>query len=682
MFGVLVIEQGKEPLTVAGLPATIQHWVLTAGAVSGAALALWLIYKMLSEAYPQLHDRLFAKPHPAREVIDPLGAMFRAGGRGFLGEVGQGPGRWLLHSLLGGVGIALVVAALPRLWVWLGWSVPEAVARSGHARGLSALADMARSVSLLFLASLALAAITVPILHNLPRLRVRRIWAIARLSIKEAVRSKVLWAFSFLLLIFLFGSWFLPSKSERQLQTYVETVFAAMAVLLLIPAALLASFSIPTDLRRQTIHTIVTKPVERFEIVLGRVLGYALLMSGVLLVMTTLSLIYVVRGVDEEARAESFRARVPVYGDLKVLNGKKVGREWEYRNYIGYFGTATERRTQQAQAFWRFHQLPSDLAGGGDKVRLEFEFDIFRTTKGEEGKPVLCSLAFYTPRWDPSGAKLNEYKARRYQYGQVAPRSKGSDARGLPNRPAIPVASSMELASRLAEEYGYYEIQDQGVVDYHTMSVDLPAALFKGVPTTTGADEKPPLTIVVECRSPNQFLGVAQHDLYLLAAERSVWLNFFKGSAGIWFLMCLVIGVSVTCSTYLSGIISVLVTFVLLLVGLVLPYVSQLVHRDIEGPMQSLLRLGRPEVPISKPLDDTPVVTMAKFGDAVFSVSLRLVQSAFPDVKHYSLTDYVARGFDISVEKLLIDDLLPLFGYLFLWGVLAFYLIKGREIAA
>src|SRR5947209_5139888 len=86
------------------------------------------------------------------------------------------------------------------------------------------------------------------------------IWLLARLSMKEAVRSKILWAFSFLVLVFLFGSWFIPAKPEAQVQTYVETVFVVMNVLLLITAGLLASLSIPTDVRRQTIHTIVTKP--------------------------------------------------------------------------------------------------------------------------------------------------------------------------------------------------------------------------------------------------------------------------------------------------------------------------------------------------------------------------------------------------------------------------------------
>ena len=51
------------------------------------------------------------------------------------------------------------------------------------------------------------------------------------------------------------------------------------------------------EVRNQSIHTIVTKPVERFEIVLGRFLGYGILLTCGLALLTALSLVYVERGV-------------------------------------------------------------------------------------------------------------------------------------------------------------------------------------------------------------------------------------------------------------------------------------------------------------------------------------------------------------------------------------------------
>jgi len=147
-----------------------------------------------------------------------------------------------------------------------------------------------------------------------------------------------------------------PSKRENELQNYVTIVFWPLTFLMIVSSALIAAFGIPTDIKQQTIHTVVTKPVERFEIVLGRFLGYSLLMSAVLLVLTTLCLGYVLRigaGINPDAAAESLKAREPVYGRLafqRVGNAYtaeeysvevaredsalNVGREWDYHKYI------------------------------------------------------------------------------------------------------------------------------------------------------------------------------------------------------------------------------------------------------------------------------------------------------------------------------------------------------------
>jgi hypothetical protein len=198
----------------------------------------------------------------------------------------------------------------------------------------------------------ALIAACLPFVANLPALRFRRIWALTRLTFKEAVRSRVLYAFSLLLLVFLFASWYIPHKPENQVRNYVWVVYFSMTILLLVAAVILTAFSIPKDIRQQTIHTIITKPVERFEILLGRFLGFTALMTLVLLIMTSISVIYVLRGVDPEAAAESLKAREPFYGELKYENtknereGTNVGREWNYRSYI------TAARPNQEYAVW------------------------------------------------------------------------------------------------------------------------------------------------------------------------------------------------------------------------------------------------------------------------------------------------------------------------------------------
>ncbi len=60
---------------------------------------------------------------------------------------------------------------------------------------------------------------------------------------------------------------------------------------------------------------------------------------------------------------------------------------------------------------------------------------------------------------------------------------------------------------------------------------------------------------------------------------------------------------------------------------------------------------------------------------------IRRVLDIIPDVDRFDLTAYVAEGFNIGVEPLLVN-LVLLATYLYLWVLLAFYLMKWREIAA
>jgi ABC-type transport system involved in multi-copper enzyme maturation permease subunit len=587
---------------------------------------------------------------------------------------------WSLSSRLAGVLLCgLVILLLPVtlqvIWNGLQWNTP--VSRLPQsAPWYQPFRDQLRLPTLTLLwqvgAALALAIVLVPMLANFSRLRWRRIWALAKLSFKEALRRRVLWAFSALLLVFLFASWFLPYKPEDQVRNYVRAVYWAMTPLLLVTAGLLASFSIPADLKSQTMHTIVTKPVERFEIILGRFIGYTSLMTLVLVVMNLFSLIYVARGVDQDAADESLKARVPIYGDLYVRNPKNVGYEWDYRQYIT--GAAADE-----DATWVFYDLPRTLAQGDEPVRCEFTFDIFRTTKGEENRGVFCTFVF-------KGAQYYEKRLDQYQQERDRVLSEQPDPELAERARVEQWPNDKVLAVRLsalAEKFGYYELPSKEVVDFHTLFVEVPAGLFKSVASAGSTPaQRPPLQIIVRCESATQYLGVAKHDLYLLAAERSFPVNFFKGAVGLFYRICLVIGIALTCSTYLSGVISFLATMFLYLLGLSVDFIKSVAEGKTPGggPLEAAIRLGTGAA-MALPLEDSPGVSIAKEFDKAFQWGLGMVLHAIPDVDRFDLTDYVANGFDVGGIQLTGTGLY-LAGYMLLWLVLAFYLIRSREVAA
>jgi hypothetical protein len=626
----------RDPLRVQDAPVGVIAWIQNAGGWAALGLVLWLLLGY-SRMRPVDRERI-----PAWQKT-----------------------LFFLATVVAAVGY------LPVLLVWIYALASETL--GGQPIDFTSGMQLFLSLCLTAGAAGALFAVALPFLVNLQSLRVRRIWALTKLSFKEAIRRRVLYAFSFFLIVFLFASWFVPYKPEDQVRTYVGVVYLSMTYLLLVAAAILAAFSIPNDIRLQTIHTIITKPVERFEILVGRFLGFTALMSLVLLVMTTLSLAYVLRGIDPAAADESLKARDPLYGELRYENtggdrATNVGREWDYRSYVS--------RPMPGQptpyAVWDFPSVPRYL-GDRKQVRCEFTFDIYRTTKGQENRGVSCRFEFITPNFERS--KEDEYNRERSRRQRETNR-----------------ASDAEIDDKLAEEFGYYVVTAKEVTDYHTQSIDVPGGLFRNAaqaPKDPAKASAPQMQVRVSCNSATQYVGMAKYDFYWRLDdpkgehEKLLFaLNFYKGAAGLWFRLCLVIGLAVALSTYLSGVISMLVAGMLYLGGMAMEFIRSIGMGTAPGggPMEALVRLATRQVGLV-PMEETTAVKVATSSDLAFRWFVRRILDVIPDIDRFDLTTYVAEGFNIPLVQLGLDfGMLVL--YLIPWMILAYYLIKWREIAA
>jgi hypothetical protein len=303
------------------------------------------------------------------------------------------------------------------------------------------------------------------------------------------------------------------------------------------------------------------------------------------------------------------------------------------------------------------------------QTTFEYTFDVYRTTKGQEGEDVRCVVRLETWHYKPGNDR--EFNKQREQGKE---RSLGRD-------------------SELAEKYGYYEIQGLGVTDYHTQQFTAPAGLFRNVNKDLGEKPAgvPALTVRVICVSPTQYVGMARRDLYARldntegTDKLGFALNFFKAAFGLWLLLALVIGLSVVLSSHLSGVITLLVTATLFLCGLSLPFIESVAtgKNDGGGPAESSLRMFRNEITGTR-LDQSDATTdrAAYFADESFRWTIRRILKVFPDVNPLLLmSDYVAAGFAVSWEQMALS-LLYLVGYLLPWFGLGYYAIRWREIAA
>ena len=79
-------------------------------------------------------------------------------------------------------------------------------------------------------------------------------------------------------------------------------------------------------------------------------------------------------------------------------------------------------------------------------------------------------------------------------------------------------------------------------------------------------------------------------------------------------------------------------------------------------------------------LPDSPGKVIAESLDKLFAWLFHRILNLVPDVERFDWGNYVAEGFNIPMGEVGMTALM-LFAYLLPWAVLAYYLMKSREIA-
>jgi len=118
-----------------------------------------------------------------------------------------------------------------------------------------------------------------------------RIQAIGRNTFTELVRQKVFYFLLIFGLIVIGNSAFLAKFSfQEEFQMLKDVSLGAMSVFLSLLAILATATLLPRDLEDRTIFTILSKPVPRYEYLLGKLLGVVILLTASTLVMGLLFL--------------------------------------------------------------------------------------------------------------------------------------------------------------------------------------------------------------------------------------------------------------------------------------------------------------------------------------------------------------------------------------------------------
>ncbi|MEZ6045105.1 MAG: hypothetical protein R3C11_05900 [Planctomycetaceae bacterium] len=253
-------------------------------------------------------------------------------------------------------------------------------------------------------------------------LSLKRIFAVAILTYKESARRKVFYVIGMFALLFMFANWFLSMSDQRvdfQIEVYISFVLTVMAVLVIPIVLLLSCWGIPEDIRLRSLHTVVTKPAHRMEVVIGRIVGFVSIGTILLLFMSVVGYVWLMRTLPDNAR-DALTCRVPMYGKLSFINedgkpdqkrGISTGDEWEFRSYIA--------GATKARAIWTFENFDASQLPEDKPLTVETRFEAFRTYKGNIGDTLKVEMTLVNndtnQRLRLTSFQLDEYKTNEVQ---------------------------------------------------------------------------------------------------------------------------------------------------------------------------------------------------------------------------------------------------------------------------
>ena len=564
----------------------------------------------------------------------------------------------------------------------------------------------------------------------------RRVWALSWLAVKESIRRWVVVVFGVFIVILLFAGFFLDPASTYPARLYLSFVLTATMYLILLLALFLSTLSLPADIRNRTLHTVVTKPVRASEIVLGRMIGFALVGTGLLACMGVLSYVFVMRGLSHTHEMSPRELqRMQAAWEEQMAGGKPVppieietemaqGHRHTLRvDAVRRDGTRRELiprgrvRTDPARGHWHefSYTLPDGAARGEGRPPLQYSVGP-PENQFVARVPRYGTLRFKDPSGEPVEQGVNvgsEWAYRSFiQGGSLAAAIwtfEGITPQRFPEEQfpdGLPIELTIEVfRTHKGDTTGEHipPIHGSLLVRNPATGEQTEVRIFPAKEHTTDSQVIPRnllrasdgrrfdlfedfvhdgrLEVWIRCIEPGQYFGMAQADLYLRARDGWFAWNFTKGYLGIWLQMLLMIAFGVMFSTFLSGPVAILATLGALIGGMTSRFMISLAAGDLPGggPVEAFYRLLTQENLVSELPEGFRSESMRML-DTAMQGYLRGMAEILPAFKDFDYSPWVAYGFNISGD-LLATRALTMLGFAFPVFLAGYFFLKLREVA-
>ncbi|MEQ8837124.1 MAG: hypothetical protein RID07_10015, partial [Lacipirellulaceae bacterium] len=501
-----------------------------------------------------------------------------------------------------------------------------------------------------------------------------RVFALAKLAMKEAWRKKIVIALAIYLVLLLFAGWFLSVEHAKPARLYLSFVLTATTYLTLLIALLISAFSLPGDFKTKTIYTVVTKPVRAGEIILGRILGFTAIGTLLLAAMGLCNYLFVTRSLDHthEAELESVE---------RITNsaGEDQGRSGRTTNSAGHrhqFEVSPEGQGLAAIESGHTHEVAGTT---DDSLTVGSAQGIMKARDPEYGelsfvdrtgvpkyrgisvgnewayRSFIDGNTLATAIWKFNDVNesvlLNQVDEQGEKVGEVLPLAivvrVFKTHKGVIGRPISGTIHFRNPETGLASDKITFQAKDAQIdeVDIARAQLSEPDAdgnseeidLIDDLVSKSGE-----LEVLVKCAEGGQYFGFAQADLYIRKPEGSPLLNFIKVHLCIWVQMVIIISVGVAISPLVSGSVAMLFTAAFIILGFYREFFLSVANGTAfgGGPAEALVRMQKQANMVTK-LDESLGTTIVLFIDQFIARPFMWgVGQLLPDLSYLDGSNY------------------------------------------
>ncbi|MFH1727002.1 MAG: ABC transporter permease subunit [Pseudomonadota bacterium] len=152
----------------------------------------------------------------------------------------------------------------------------------------------------------------------------KQIWVIATNTFKEAIRNKILYGFVFFAIVMMFGSLVLSDMAlAADSKVVTDLGLASIAIFGIFIAIFVGINLVYKEIEKKTIYTIISKPIARYQFVIGKYVGL-LLMLFVQIALMTIVLSAVIFSNDGTINPNIYTAIIMTYFELMIITAISI----------------------------------------------------------------------------------------------------------------------------------------------------------------------------------------------------------------------------------------------------------------------------------------------------------------------------------------------------------------------